>query len=78
MDEFMEQGPGLRITTRHWVLARDRTKGKSLLGGLGGMGVGQMWFDDNDSIRADPTYADAPDGTSYDLMDLLRPGGDTL
>lgn len=58
--EFMDKGPGLRLTTRAWVIAKDPTNHRVKLGGLGGMGVGRMWFDEADWHREDPTYADAP------------------
>ena len=76
LDEFMEHGPGLRFTTRDWIVKRC-PDGHVLLGGLGAMGVGQMWSHDrveptvhDDGSRTpayseDPTYAEAPiDGTS--------------
>lgn len=59
MDEFMEHGPGLRRTTRSWVLERC-PEGHVLLGGLGGMGVGVMWFRERDHHRQDATYEEAP------------------
>lgn len=62
MAEFMKHGPGLRITTRVWVAGRDRTNGYVLLSGLGGMGVGTMWFKDDDTSRNEYSgYDDAPD-----------------
>lgn len=61
LQEYMEHGPGLRYTTRTWIVARDRARKKVLLGGLGCMGCGQMWFDDKERYAADPTYADAPE-----------------
>jgi hypothetical protein len=64
LDEFMERGPGLRWSTRTWVIAKDSTVRKVLLGGLGGMGVGRMWTrtdGDHYSHADDPTYADAPE-----------------
>lgn len=60
LDEFVEKGPGLRRTTRHWIVARDDAEGYVLLGGLGGLGVGQMWAPAMDYHRDDPTYAEAP------------------
>lgn len=41
---FMEQGPRLSTRYRTWVEARDRSRGMVLVGGLGGLGVGYMWF----------------------------------
>lgn len=71
LSEFMEHGPGLRYSTRHWILRRC-PNGHVELGGLGGMGVGTMWSNDRteetiyeDGSRTapyseDPTYAEAP------------------
>lgn len=59
--ELIEQGPGLRYSTRTWVLAKDSKRKRVLLGGLGCMGCGQMWFDDKDKYKEDPTYKDAPE-----------------
>lgn len=64
--EFMEDGPGLRITTRTWIAARDDVNGYVLLCGLGGMGVGTMWTqiklrDDGTPYRQeDSGWDDAP------------------
>lgn len=62
--EFMELGPGLRTSTRVWVVARDRERGRVLLGGLGAMGVGEMWFVDADRYVNYVGYDDAPEGDS--------------
>ncbi len=59
--DVLENGPRLNYTKRSFVVARDRHLGRMLLGGLGAMGVGQMWFDDDGSHKDDPTYADAPE-----------------
>lgn len=40
--KFMQFGPGIRDYTV-FVLAQDPASGKILLGGLGVLGVGQMW-----------------------------------
>ncbi len=61
MEEFLDRGPGLRYSTRSWVVGRDRTRKKVLLGGLGGIGVGQMWFDESPRHAEDSTFADAPE-----------------
>lgn len=65
MAEFMEHGPGLRITTSTWTVARDRTQKKVLRGGLGAMGVGQMWFDETDAEKwqwtDEPEWETAPE-----------------
>ena len=42
------------------VLARNSRTKQILLGGLGGLGVGQMWFNEADEDYSDyPGYADA-------------------
>lgn len=51
VQRVLKDGPGLRYSTEVVVLARDRTAGKVLLGGLGGMGVGEMWRDERDFPR---------------------------
>jgi len=43
---FLQNGLGLRYSYNQWVVARDRRRGYALLGGLGGCGVGEMWFKD--------------------------------
>lgn len=58
--EFMEHGPGLRLSTRTWVLARDPEKKQVQLGGLGAFGVGRMWFLDDPSMSLKLGYDDAP------------------
>jgi len=67
--EFMEQGPGLRRSTRTWVIARG--DGMVLLGGVGGLGHGRMWVRDSASYSHDATYAEAPyaPGTPDDFGD---------
>ena len=57
IEEFMEKGPGLRSTTLTAVVAR--APGKSLVTGLGGMGVGTMWFGD-ESYKDQAGYEDIP------------------
>lgn len=60
-DDFMERGPGLRSSYQSWVVAKSE-RGYTLLGGLGGMGVGEMWFEDYPDAHwlTDPTYENAP------------------
>lgn len=59
--ETVECGPGLRHTTRTWVLAKDTEAGMVYVGGLGSMGVGRMWTKAFDRDVNDPTYAEAPE-----------------
>lgn len=60
-DDFVERGPGLRTSYQWWVIAKSK-RGYTKLGGLGGMGVGEMWFKDHPDPPwlSDPTYAEAP------------------
>ncbi len=41
---FMEGGSRLSYGYQIYVVAKDTKKNKVLLGGLGAMGVGEMWF----------------------------------
>jgi hypothetical protein len=59
--KVLKDGPGLRYDLNTWVEARDRTKKRVLLGGLGGMGVGKMWFDETEDHRDYTGYDDAPE-----------------
>jgi hypothetical protein len=47
-----------------WIVARDRARGYVLLGGLGGMGVGEMWFPDGEDMRKKEGYDQAPERNS--------------
>lgn len=60
--EALEHGPGLRFSTRIWVVAKDPEHEAVLLGGLGAMGVGQMWqkYEHNPYVLEDETFVDAP------------------
>lgn len=42
-----------------YVIARDPNQKKILLGGLGGMGIGQMWHDEADHHKKYPGYKKA-------------------
>lgn len=58
---FLEYGPGLRYSTGTFVVARDRKCKRVLTGGLGGMGVGQMWGSQCSTDREKPGYRHAPE-----------------
>jgi hypothetical protein len=64
---FLDRGPGLSYGYETWVVARDRTKHRVLIGGLGGCGVGQSWRDEDPPYHSQKAgYKDAPerqDGT---------------
>ncbi len=55
-----ERGPGLYYDIKACVLAKDTVKGQVLLGGLGGLGCGEMWMSDERYVGT-PEYDDAPD-----------------
>lgn len=73
LKEFWEKGPGLRYSTRTWTVAVDTERGAVLHGGLGAMGVGEMWvaFPCHDPIG--PGFADAPDRPGAALWFLDQP-----
>ena len=54
-------GPGLSSRYRTFIVARDRTKKRVVVGGLGGMGCGEMWFDEEPKHSDYPGYENAPD-----------------
>lgn len=65
LSNFMENGPGLRTSYKSWVVARDRKKKRVLLGGLGSMGCGEMWFTDQPRYADYEGYKNAPDRKSW-------------
>jgi hypothetical protein len=58
MEKFLADGPRLRTDYNVWIEARgpDRVQ----LGGLGGLGVGSMWVDEEPRHREYPGYDEAP------------------
>jgi hypothetical protein len=64
LDVFLEQGPRLSYRYKTWVVARDRKDGWVLLGGLGGLGVGEMWSKEVEDHKNYPGYEDAPERSS--------------
>ncbi len=52
--------PSLMDAGPCFVVARDPSKKMVLLGGLGAMGVGEMWFKDEPPHRDYHGYDDAP------------------
>ena len=56
----LRDGPRMRIGQHTWIVAKDPDQGFHICGGLGCMGVGQMWVKTDDDDRGDPEYADAP------------------
>jgi hypothetical protein len=55
--DVLEHGPRLRTGQNTWIIAR--CPGKVLVGGLGCMGVGTMWFDEQPFHKDRPGYAEA-------------------
>lgn len=58
--KVMKDGPRLRSDYNTWIVARDPEAGLIKLGGLGGMGVGEMWFQESERDVQLPGYEDAP------------------
>lgn len=58
-EHFMERGPALSYAYQTYVVARQPSTGRILLGGLGAMGVGQMWFSEEPEHADYPGYAEA-------------------
>jgi len=56
---FMEIGP--RLSTRYgsYVVAIDPVNNKTLLGGLGGMGLGTMWIPSSERDKERPGFSEA-------------------
>ncbi len=69
LDDVMKNGPRLALGRSTWIVARCPNGPHVLKGGLGGMGVGQMWVTEHNdgwenpekyADNLDPTYAEAP------------------
>jgi hypothetical protein len=58
-EHFMEHGPGLSYGYVIYVIARRPSTGEILLGGLGGMGTGQMWEAETAEHQRYPGYTEA-------------------
>lgn len=61
VEKFIADGPRLRYDYNVWVEAKDSEKGKVLLGGLGGCGVGSMWVPMQKHHRGYPGFDGAPE-----------------
>lgn len=55
----MKDGPALRSYST-WVEARDPSRGRILIGGLGGWGAGAMWGMEREESKARLGYREAP------------------
>ncbi len=63
---FMEHGPGLSTGYGTYVIYKNSEHKMVFLGGLGEMGVGQMWVSNDDGYcKNKPGYDEAPE-KSYD------------
>lgn len=71
---FVERGPGLSYGYTQYVIARDRANALVLLGGLGGVGAGTMWFAEEPHHSRLEGYEDAPEETHAEATkeDLAR------
>ena len=70
--DFFENGPGLRSNRSTWIVAKNTPKKMVLKGGLGAMGVGQMWMTATSSDQDSVEYAVAPEVTFWTRRDLAR------
>ena len=70
--DFIEHGPGLRGNQHTWIVAKNTPRGMVLKGGLGVMGVGQMWMVATPSDRDNLEYATAPEILFWTRRDLAR------
>lgn len=61
LQDVLENGPGLRYSRNTWIVAKDSKNGYVLKGGLGGLGVGQMWFKASDKDKQESEYLNAPE-----------------
>lgn len=70
--DFFENGPGLRGNRHTWIVAKNTPKDMVLKGGLGAIGVGQMWLAATPSDHDNLEYATAPEITFWTRRDLAR------
>ena len=59
---FMERGPGLSSGYTSFIVKKDTKNQRVLLGGLGGMGVGQMPVPMEENHKNYPGWEEAEDG----------------
>jgi len=60
----MNTGGRLSYETKTWIAARNYQARKVLIGGLGGLGVGYQWYDEQEVHAEMPGYLDAPESDS--------------
>lgn len=72
LQHFLIYGPGLSTCYDAFVVARDTTKKRILLGGLGACGVGQMWMGEEERHKDYSGYEEAILGSEDDpLLGIL-------
>ena len=64
MRVFMDKGPGLHRDYSTWVVAKDTANRRVLIGGLGAIGVGEMWFDMTEEVIGRTGFEEAPEQDS--------------
>jgi len=62
----VSDGPRFRVDYNIWVVAKDSKNLRVKLGGLGCMGIGEMWFQDEPRYAEYPGYKEAPEQDSPD------------
>lgn len=60
IDDFFENGPRLSYKRNTWILAKSHDGRFVYNGGLGGLGIGEMWCVADETDRDDPEWAIAP------------------
>ncbi len=60
-DMMLRDGPRLRYDYNTWVEAKDTKSNKVLIGGLGGLGIGIMWFPMGKRHKKLPGFNEAPE-----------------
>lgn len=61
LNRLAKDGPRLSYGYSTWIEAKDTKGGYVLLGGLGGMGVGSMWFPMGKEYEKYPGFKNAPE-----------------
>jgi len=63
----------LHYGSKSFILAKDTKKGLVKKGGLGALGVGEMWMSVSEKDKLDPDYELAPEEDGFRLIDLFKP-----
>lgn len=59
--KFMQDGPRLRVDYHTFIVAKDTKNRRLLIGGLGCLGVGEMWSEAWDEDKNKPGFDEAPE-----------------